>query len=434
MTKRSIATRLAAMFAVAALLVFALVGGALSTVLHRELDRHQVGELDTKLVYATQMIGRCVTHEKWQNVKSKLDTLTPEDQSTQFFVSSTDSRFTYGAPIDASMRTQSTLIPAQNERPAVRLAVGIDSERFASTLRSFELSLIGLCSLGVALVALLGYRIAKVGLGPVQELSKEASLLSPRNLTQRLNLSPMPAEIADLTSTFNGALDRLERAYVQLEAFNADVAHELRTPIANLIGQTQVVLSKERSAAELVETLQSNLEELERVRMIVNDMLFLARADQGETAVNRQRTSVRQEIQKTLEFLEMILDDAGVTVRIAGDADACIEVSLFRRAITNLIQNAVQHTQRGQEIVVEVTKQAPHVRVVVANPGDLIPAQHLPRLFDRFYRVDAARQNESANHGLGLSIVKAIALMHGGGVFAESAAGQTAVGFTIAES
>lgn len=433
MIRGSIATRLAAMFALAALLVFALVGGALSSVLHRELDRHQVGELDTKLVYATQMIGRCLNHEKWLNVKTKLDTLTPEDHSTQFYVTSADSRFTYGTPINPSMRSQSTLIPAQNERPDVTLTVAIDSARFSDTLRSFELALVGLCGLGVALVALLGYRIAKVGLQPMINLSKEAGALSPKNLTQRLTLSPLPREIADLASSFNGALDRLERAYVQLEAFNADVAHELRTPIANLIGETQVVLSKERTVPELEETLQSNLEELERVRMIVNDMLFLARADQGETAANKQRASVRAEIQKTLEFLEMIIDDAGVTVRIAGDADALIEVSLFRRAITNLVQNAVQHTQRGGEIVVEVTKEAPHVRVVVANPAH-IPEQHLPRLFDRFYRVDAARQNDAANHGLGLSIVKAIALMHGGGVFAKSAAGQTTVGFTIVES
>jgi two-component system heavy metal sensor histidine kinase CusS len=168
--------------------------------------------------------------------------------------------------------------------------------------------------------------------------------------------------------------------------------------------------------------------------MIVNDMLFLARADQGETARDRRRTSVREEIQKTLDFLELIIEEAGVSVRIAGDADASIEVSLFHRAITNLLQNAVQHTSPGAEIAIEISKEAPGVRVVVTNPGDSIPEQHLPRLFDRFYRVDVSRQNNSANHGLGLSIVKAIALMHGGGVFAESVAGRTAVGFTILES
>ena len=431
MINRSIAARLAAMFALAALLVFALVGVALSRVLHRELDRHQIGELETKLAFATTMIGRCVTRERWDHVRAKLDALSPADRTTEFWVFSEDERFTYGAPPSDGMRSLARAIPGQQERPPVRLTVAIDPTRFEETLASFELALLALCSLGVVLVAVLGHRIARMGLRPLDALSLEAHALSPRNLSQRLKLSPLPSELSDLASSFNGALDRLERAYTQLEAFNADVAHELRTPLTNLVGQTQVALSKERTTAELEEVLQSNLEELERMRTIINDMLFLARADQGETAVNRQPASLREEIQKTVDFLELIIDEAGVSVQIAGDARASIEVSLFRRAATNLLQNAVQHSPPGAEIVVEVKKEGDVARVVVANPGDAIPEEHLPRLFDRFYRVDAARRNDGNNHGLGLSIVKAIALMHGGGVFAESTRGRTTVGFTI---
>jgi two-component system, OmpR family, heavy metal sensor histidine kinase CusS len=430
-SKGSIAARLAAMFAVAALLVFALVGVALSRVLHRELERHQVKELETKLAFATTMISRCVTREKWDKVREKLDALSPVDASTRFWVSSDDARFSYGEPPSAEMRSMSNVIPGREERPPVRLTVGTDPSRFEDTLASFELALFALCALGVLLVAVLGYRIARVGLRPIEALSMEAHALSPKHLAQRLMLTPLPPELSDLASSFNGALDRLERAYTQLEAFNADVAHELRTPLTNLVGQTQVALSKERTATELEEVLQSNLEELERMRTIINDMLFLARADQGETAVNRRPASLREELEKTVEFLELIIDEAGVSVQIAGDAQASIEVSLFRRAATNLLQNAVQHSPPGAEIVVEVASEGEGARVVVANPGDPIPEQHLPRLFDRFYRVDAARRGDANNHGLGLSIVKAVALMHGGGVFAESAAGRTAVGFTI---
>ncbi len=439
MISRSIATRLAAMFALAALLVFALVGGALLRVLHQELDRHQLRELETKLSFATTMIGRCVTLEKWGNVRAKLDAVTPGDGSTQFYISSDDARFTYAspaaeglAPIDhRTMRTMSQMIAGHEERPPVRLTVAIDSSRFEDTLRSFGIALLVLCGIGVAMVALLGHRIAKVGLGPLAELSMEAQALSPKNLAQRLKLAPLPRELSDLVASFNGALDKLEQAYTQLEAFNADVAHELRTPLANLVGQTQVALSKERTAPQLEEVLQSNLEELERVRTIVNDMLFLARADRGETVVDRKRTSIREEIQKTVEFLELIIDETGVSVRIAGDADASIEVSLFRRAISNLLQNAVEHSSPGAEILVEVSKQPTELRVMVANPGEVIPEQQLPRIFDRFYRLDASRRSSGANHGLGLSIVKAIATMHGGTVLAESAGGRTAVGFTI---
>jgi len=237
--------------------------------------------------------------------------------------------------------------------------------------------------------------------------------------------------LSNLGASFNGALDRLESAYQQLEVFNADVTHELRTPLANLIGQTQVALSRERSAEQLVEVLQSNLEELERLRAIVNDMLFLTRADQGERASRLASVSIAEEVNKTVEFLDFIMDEADVTVRVQGDASAQIEISLFRRAVTNLLHNAIQHSKAKAEIVVDVTDDQSEVRIAVSNPGEEIPKEHLPRLFDRFYRVDSARSNSTESHGLGLSIVKAIAQMHNGSVFASSRNGVTVVGFSV---
>ena len=152
------------------------------------------------------------------------------------------------------------------------------------------------------------------------------------------------------TVAFNGALGRLEDAYQQLEAFNADVAHELRTPLANLIGGTQVALSRPRSAAEFQETLQSNLEELERLRSIVNDMLFLARADQGEAATGLTAADVAHEVEMTIEFFEPLLDETGTTVAIEGElrAQATMNIALFRRALSNLLQNAIEHSAAGR--------------------------------------------------------------------------------------
>jgi two-component system heavy metal sensor histidine kinase CusS len=262
-------------------------------------------------------------------------------------------------------------------------------------------------------------------------LSQEAGELSPKNLSQRLRLSALPTELSNLGASFNGALDRLEAAYQQLEEFNADVTHELRTPLANLIGQTQVALSRERSAPQLVEVLQSNLEELERLRGIVNDMLFLARADQGERASRLTSVSIAAEVNKTVEFLDFIMDEADVKVRVQGDANAQIETSLFRRAVTNLLHNAIQHSKAKSEIVVDVSNGNDGVRIAVSNPGEAIPKEHLPRLFDRFYRVDSARHNSTESHGLGLSIVKAIATMHNGSVFASSHDGINIIGFSV---
>ena len=449
--KRSIAVRLAAMFAIATLLVFTIIGYTLHRVLETELDQHQLEQLNTKFQVMAYTIVRSKSVAHWEKVTAKLDTLSPADGSTQFWVWSDDPRFRYGkAPsYEASkpdahgigelalagrpypMKTQVADIPGNEQRPTVRFMVGIDSAPYYHTKRTFQIALLSLSSAGVLLVSFLGYLIARFGLKPVRNLSHEAGELSPKNLSQRLQLAALPTELSHLGASFNGALDRLESAYQQLEAFNADVTHELRTPLANLIGQTQVALSRERPAEQLVEVLQSNLEELERLRAIVNDMLFLSRADQGERAITLAPASIAEEVNKTVEFLDFIMDDAKVSVRVCGDAQAQIERSLFRRAMTNLLHNAIQHSQVQSEIVVDVSDENSTVRIAVSNPGEEIPKEHLPRLFDRFYRVDSARTNSRESHGLGLSIVKAIANMHNGSVFASSGDGITVVGFSV---
>ena len=455
--RKSIAWRLAVMFAVATLVVFFMIGFALHKVLEHELDRHQIEQLNTKYQMMEYTLVRLKSTEQWQRVTAKLDALSPADGTTQFWIDSPDPRYRYGKPTeDVSkvlagpagigeiampelrhpMRTEAGDIPANDERPALRFMVGVDSTPYFKTKEAFRIALLILSSLGAVVVTGLGLMIAQLGLKPLNKLSQEAGELSPRNLSQRLQLSRLPDELSKLGASFNGALDRLESAYQQLEGFNADVTHELRTPLANLIGQTQVALSRERSASELVETLQSNLEELERLRAIVNDMLFLARADQGERAIRLEAVSIAAEVNKTVEFLDFIMDEAKVSVRVEGDAQAQIETSLFRRAVTNLLHNAIQHSQAKSEIVVEVSGEQqegmqPGVRIAVSNPGPEIPKEHLPRLFDRFYRVDSARANSWESHGLGLSIVKAIAKMHNGSVFASCQGGITVVGFSV---
>jgi len=456
--KRSITVRLVAMFALAALLIFSLIGSALYGVLQRELARHQQDELNTRFLDTRYMIGHNGDPVRWPRVQAKLDTLTPADGSIRYWVLSDDPRFQYGKGLadveqldrnpngmgvmtlhgrEYPLHTMVGTIEPFQERPAVRLIVAVDAAPYMHTLHAFMIALVGLSLLGVLLVMLLGYWIAQVGLRPLKQLSSAAQSLGPRTLSQRLQISPLPGELSDLTIAFNGVLERMEGAYNQLEAFNADVAHELRTPLANLIGETQVALSRQRTAPQFEEVLQSNLEELERLRSIINDMLFLARADQGEAATSLVRTSIAQEIGKTVEFFEFLLDDSKMTVKVAGDvnAEASIETSLFKRAMSNLLHNAIQHSNPGAAIAVTITQQPEVIRIAVSNPGKPIADSHLPRLFDRFYRVDAARndkdQSQLHGHGLGLAIVKAIAKMHGGGVFADSTDGTTTIGFSI---
>ncbi len=444
------------MFALAALATFALIGAALYMVLGRELVRHQDDELRSQLQSMQYTIERVGTVERWARVQAKMDTLTPASGGVRFWVLGEDPRFQYGKDLavvgpqmregegsgsivvagsSQPLRTLSRELPPLQDRPAVRLVVGIDPAPFAHTMRVFLSALVVLSISAVLLVMLVGYLIARLGLEPLERLSREARALQPKTLSQRLPLAELPDELSDLATAFNGALGRLEVAYQRLEAFNADVAHELRTPLANMIGGTQVALSRHRSAAEFEEALQSNLEEMERLRSIINDMLFLARADQGEAATSLTRASVADEVRKTIDFFEVVLDELQASVAIEGDvgAEATLETALFRRAMSNLLQNAIEHSGRGARLTVHIAEGQDAIWVEVSNPGEGIVESHLQRLFDRFYRVDAARHGsaEHHGHGLGLAIVKAVATMHGGGVGARSAGGVTTIGFSV---
>jgi two-component system heavy metal sensor histidine kinase CusS len=455
--RRSITTRLVAMFALGALITFSLIGAALYGVLERELTRHQDDDLNTNLQNMRYSIERFGDLDHWPRMRTKMDTISPSDGSVRFWVLSDDPRFQYGKGLDEmervnqgeaghgmltmpisghTYRTLSMRIGAFADRPPVRLIVGVDTAPFEHTLRAFLVALTLLTLGAVALVMVLGWWIARIGLGPLQRLSAEARALRPKTLSQRLQVEHLPVELEDLSVAFNGALGRLEDAYQQLEGFNADVAHELRTPLANMIGGTQVALSRPRTAAEFEETLQSNLEELERLRSIVNDMLFLARADQGEAATGLTAADVAHEIEMTIEFFEPLLDETGTTVAIEGElrAQATMNIALFRRALSNLLQNAIEHSGAGARLVVTITQRAGAIWIAVANPGATIAAPHLPRLFDRFYRVDSSRHDPGAvhGHGLGLAIVKAVASMHGGATLATSDNGVTTIAFSLA--
>ena len=451
--KLSISKRLAAMFAVASFVVLSVLSVAMHGLLKRELERHQSNELQARWTMYRPMVMRNDDPVHWAIVRNKFDNSISENNRVSLWVQGPDENYRYGSSLtdeqqrsmgthgfgqvvlsghDAPLKTYSAEVEARGERPKVRLTVGIDSTPFVETLHAFTVGLVALTIVGALGAAGLGYYIARVGLRPLDRLSGEARELSPGHLSRRLQTDTLAPELSELADSFNGALSRLETAYQQLEAFNADVAHELRTPLGNLIGQTQVTLSRERNPTELKEALHSNLEDLERLRAIVNDMLFLARADRGERAPNRVEVSIAQEVSHAVEYLEFIFEEAGVKVRIEGDAQASIETSLFRRAVTNLLQNAVQHAPRGAEIVVFVLQQPGAIRVSVQNAGPGIAREHLSRLFDRFYRVDSSRSGSRENHGLGLAIVRAVATMHGGTVFAESDDDATTIGFTVA--
>ncbi|MDR5838523.1 heavy metal sensor histidine kinase [Caballeronia sp. LZ034LL] len=450
--QRSISRRLAVMFALVALFVFALVGSGLFLVLRVQLEQHLRDSLDNRAEVARLIVAHVSNPDKWKIAREKLADITPRDGSTLFAVTSNDPRFEYGAPpagrvikqvmggyvhfrpadraYDMLMTTLT--IPPNVDRPPLQLFVAIDCSPNVHTMRAFGLALAALMALATVAVLLLSYSVARLGLAPLTRLSRDAQTLSPNNRSQRLNTRALPMELDDLAKSFNGALERLDHAYGRLESFNADVAHELRTPVTILIGQTEVALTRDRSIDELRHTLQSNLEEFERVRAIINDMLFLARADQGERATGLVEVSLANEINRTLEFLEIPLEEAHVNAVASGDARAFVNTSLFGRALSNLVMNAIQHCAPGATIAVSVVREHGRIRIAVANPGDPIAPHVMEHLFDRFYRAESSRTNSRENHGLGLAIVKAVAEMHRGTVAATSAGGINTFSFSVA--
>ncbi len=452
MSTNSIALRLSGMFALVALLVFMLIGWALYLQVDKGLGLLPEAEVDARYSVLESAVQRYGTPEHWAKINAKLKLLSEEDKRLRFWVVSDNPTYEFGNP-DAEIRAFAkgplgmrdlnlsghdypfkvlvSQFPAKDQRPPLRFLTAVDTETFWQTQHSLLVALISLAAVGILLASALGYWVARIGLKPLTELSLEARKLTPPRLSGRLKLSHLPPELDQFVTSFNSTLDRVEQAYSRLESFNADVAHELRSPLTNLIGQTQVALTRGRSAEHYFEVLQSNLEELERLRSIINDMLFLASADQGSKATQLTQASLAQEVAKTLDYLDFIMEDAQVQVEVRGDANAPIETAHLRRALINLLHNAVQHTSPGLLIQVDIRDEGDHVSIGVTNPGAPIAGEHLHKLFERFYRVDASRSNSGANHGLGLAIVKAIALMHGGTVFVRSEHGVNTFGINL---
>jgi two-component system heavy metal sensor histidine kinase CusS len=311
----------------------------------------------------------------------------------------------------------------------------VDYAADAAMGRRWALLLVGLTLAAGATVALGVRWHVRRELQPLHVLAAQTRAISPQQLSRRLQLQDPAEELRPWIDQFNALMQRLEQSYAQLEGFNADVAHELRTPLANLMGQTEVVLSRERPADELRETLASNLEEMQRLSGMVNDMLFLSQADRGAVARRGEPVSLAHLARQVVEFHEGTLEDAGLQLQVKGDATLPVDESLFKRAVSNLLGNATRFASPGSTVVIGIAPDADRqVRVEVLNQGPAIAPQALPRLFDRFFRADDSRccDGPEQHHGLGLAIVAAIARMHAGRTLAESEAGVTRVGFTLA--
>jgi two-component system heavy metal sensor histidine kinase CusS len=294
-------------------------------------------------------------------------------------------------------------------------------------MESFQMALWIAVGAASILTSLLGWVAARRGLAPLKEMRKRAADITANRLDQRLSVDAIPVELAEVAETLNGMLARLQGSFHRLSDFSSDLAHELRTPVSNLLTQTQVILSKPRSIEEYRDVLASNAEELERLSRTVADMLFLAKAENNLLVPRQEQVDLAQEVHGLLDFYEVVLEEREISATGQGRALISGDKLMLRRAISNLLSNAIRHTPSHGKIFVDISEpDDTQVLLRVANTGETIAAEHLPRLFDRFYRVDMSRQHDGDGAGLGLPIVKSIVEAHGGNISVSSSNGQTA--------
>ncbi len=312
-----------------------------------------------------------------------------------------------------------------SENPAtVAVALNIDHHR--AFLHQFARTLWIAIAAGALVMAFLGWIAARRGLVPVEAMTRVTRGISATRLGDRVDLETLPRELVGLGSAFNDMLVRLEEGFRRLSEFSSDLAHELRTPISTLMTQTQVALSRARSAEEYREVLYANLEEFDRIARMIGDMLFLAKSENGLMVPRNEPFELADEAKQLFDFYEALAEENGVRLELEGSGRIRGDALMIRRALSNLISNALRYTGRGEPIRVSIgTTPGHNVRVVVENRGTTIPPAHLQRIFDRFHRVDPARHRASEGAGLGLAITKSIVEAHRGTIEVVSREGCT---------
>jgi two-component system heavy metal sensor histidine kinase CusS len=312
--------------------------------------------------------------------------------------------------------------------PRFLVAVAISIDHHIAFLDEFRRNLWISIALCILVTTALGWVAAARGLARIREMAAVAQSISASRLHDRLDVEALPAELVGLATAFNEMLARLEDSFRRLSDFSADLAHELQTPLSNVMTQTQVALSRSRSADEYREVLYSNLEECDRLARTIGDMLFIAKADNGLMLPRVEVIDVAAEVRGLFEYYDALVEDRAITLECTGQGRWYGDRLMVRRALNNLLANAIAHSPRDGRVAVRIEHSGTATTCVrVENGGGTIAAEHLPRLFDRFYRVDPARQRTSGGAGLGLAITQSIVHAHGGTIDIASADGLTTV-------
>lgn len=456
----SLTLRLTLLFAVAAVVVFSGFGWFIED----SIKRHFAGEDISELEVIAQAVDKALIDQRLNDglapLERRFDDILVGHHGASLYIADAD-----GQPVYASsgpdLSTLARLAANSADEHSVRnwsdgdhsfrvlvrrirgneasaerahiIAVAVPIDYHLRFLGEFRRTLWLMIASGIVITSLMGWIAVRQGHIPLHNIVAQIHRITANELNTRLSPETVPRELADLAVSFNEMLERMEEAFLRLSNFSADIAHELRTPVTSLMTQTQVALSQTRTVDEYREILYSNIEEYERMAQMIGDMLFLAQADNGLSKPNITDVDLAAELHALFEYYEAWTEERGVGLEVNGSATVSGDRLMLRRALGNLLSNAIRHTPSGRTVKVYLgTRDDGEIGIVVENPGPRIPAEHLPRLFDRFYRADPSRHEGGS--GLGLAIVKSIVTAHGGKIEATSTEECTRFSITLPKS
>ncbi|RKF39433.1 heavy metal sensor histidine kinase [Paraburkholderia fungorum] len=441
-TERSLTTRTTVLFATIACVVIGTLGAYFYHSAHVSLERRADVVLTGRVEHFSRIVRDLYSVSELKNRPLLFETMLGAEQDVLLFRRPGEAPFIDVNPANIAVPTlqagaqnrlptlpdiHQTLLPdgvpihwaiatvrAREDGSEVEVIAAHPMTEEVRMLAAYRNRIVLATLIGMLAATLLAYYVLRRTFRPVREIATRAAQISPASLSVRLDSEAAPVELRQLTHAFNAMLDRLADGYQRLSQFSADLAHEIRTPVGALIGQTQVTLAKSRDVDEYQQVLESNLEELSRLSHIAENILFLAHADHAALAIDREPIDLRNELVRIADYFEGPADERGMRFTVEAQGMASVNPMLCRRAINNLVVNAVRYGANDTVVRLSGTQDEQGATVVVENDGAPIPDEQLNRLFDRFYRADAARSAFTESSGLGLAIVRAIMHLHGG--------------------
>ena len=435
---KSIAWRLALAIALTCALVMSLIGVFLYRSLASELawrdDQALLGRLEQvrALLHDSDSLEALQERPRlYQNMLGNLDSVLlvkREDGSPLIAINPHQQALPDVQPIAQARAPQradiktvgaTVLLAGMAQGPAgetLSVTVGKRLDEREQMLASYRMRLYGAVGFGALMAFGLGLLLLRRGLTPLRDLARAMAGIDPRSLDQRMSADHVPAELKEPVQALNAMLARLEDSFARLSQFSADLAHEIRTPLHNLLGSNSLALNQSRSAAEYQEVLVSNIEEYERLNRMAENLMFLARAEHGQRPLQLHVLDLGEVGDGLCEYFEALAEDRQLRLDNQLGGPLTADLQLLQRALGNLLANAVRHAQPSSTVRLLRHDDAEYGWIGVHNLGPAIDPQHIDKLFDRFYRVDPSRAQPGDSGGLGLAIVHSIMHLHGGQV------------------